>query len=167
MSCLYFPKIQRHVADLRKRMKVDWYTEIYMIEGVGCAEGYLSHPFFMFIRIPTGSMYGPILVCCEVNGETLYKSPLFDDCADTLVSNETISEISPKSNISFKDGQLKVTFDGDALFDVAVYNMQGMMLLQTNNNRNEMLANLDNLPKGIYIVRFNSGSYVYSQKIVK
>ena len=54
------------------------------------------------VYIPTGSMYGPFLVCCEVNDETLYKSPLFDDCAGAFVSNETISEISPKSYISLK-----------------------------------------------------------------
>jgi len=92
---------------------------------------------------------------------------LFDDCTGAFVANETISEISPKSNISFKDGLLKVTFDGDALFDVAVFNMQGMMLWQTKNNRNEMLGHLDNLPKGVFIVTIKSGCYVYSGKIVK
>ena len=60
----YHPSVKDEIIEIdsiilndgkkHKRMKVAWYTEAYMIEGVGCTEGYLSHPFFMFIRIPTG-----------------------------------------------------------------------------------------------------------------
>ena len=146
-----------------------------IIEGIGCVErGSLyhsySHPFFMLIPRTVESLEANMtisLICCQIDGELLYMNPNYLDCEGNKVSNETISDISPKSSISFTDGQLKVTFDGDALFDVAVYNMQGMMLWQTKNNRNAMMAGLDNLPKGVFIVTINSGSYFSSGKIVK
>ena len=148
-----------------KRIKIDLYTSL--IEGVGCVSGPHSHPFYMFIGATIGSQFGPDFVCCEVNGELLYKSPLYVDCDGKRVDNETISDLSPKARVFFTRGQLCVIFDDETPFDVELYNMQGMMLLQLKNNRKEMLANLDNLPQGVYAVRVNSGNYVYSNKIVK
>ena len=144
-----------------KRMKAGNYNEV--IEGIGFSR---IHPFHMLIALPTCAS-GPDLICCHVNDELLYINPDFLDCDGTYVSNETISDISPKPVISFRNEQLIVKFDGDVFFDVVIYNMQGMMLFQTKNNHSEMLTNLDNFPKGVYIVKVNSGNYVYSEKIVK
>jgi hypothetical protein len=149
--------------DGRKHKRIRFNDYSGWIEGVG------SEFYYPFERLfPQETMASmPTLMCCHVNDVLLYMNPAYLDCEGNKVANETISEISPKSNISFKDGLLKVTFDGEALFDVAVYNMQGMMLWQTKNNRNAMMAGLDNLPKGVFIVKINTGSYVYSGKIVK
>ena len=134
-----------------------------MIEGVGFADW---HPFMSLLSLPTCAS-GPDLICCQVNKELLYMNPRFSDCNGTYVSNEKIVDVTHKASIAFADGQLRITFDDEALFDVAIYNMQGMALLQRKNNRNEMFANLGNLPQGVYVVRIYSGNYVYSEKIVK
>ena len=134
-----------------------------IIEGVGMAD---SHPFYMIFPLPTCAS-GPFLVCCEVDGEFLYKNPMFYDCMGNRVANETVIDNSQKVNILFVSGQLRVVLADEALFDVTLYNMQGMMLLQKKNNRNEMLANLDNLSKGVYVVSVTSGKTAYSKKIIK
>jgi hypothetical protein len=153
--------------DIRKHKRINLRYESHLIEGIGCVSGPQSHPLFMFIGGTIGTTIGPNFVCCEVNGELLYKSPLYVDCDGTPVNNETVSYLSPKASIFFAGGQLRVTFDDETPFDVKLYNMQGMMLLQSKNNRNEMLVNLEHLSKGVYAVRVNSGNYVYSDKIVK
>ena len=154
--------------DNRKHKRIKFYSEHgALIEGVGCVSGPYEHPLFMFIRGTIGTTIGPNFVCCEVNGELLYKNPLYADCDGRRVNNETVSYLSPKASFFFTGRKLRVTFDDETPFDVEIYNMQGMMLLQFKNNRHELLANLDNLPRGVYAVRVNSGSYVYSDKIVK
>ena len=161
MEILEIDSIVLDYGKKHKRMKFG--SSIAAIEGVGLVD---LHPFYMLLHLPTCAS-GPFLVCCEVNRGLLYKNPLYADCYGALVSNETVSNISQKARITFFDGRLRVTFDDETLFDVELYNLQGMLLAQTKNNRNEMLANLDYLPKGVYIVRVSLGNYAYSEKIVK
>jgi hypothetical protein len=153
------------LGDGKKHKRMIYHFDVTegAIEGMGFSG---SHPFYSLISLPTCAS-GPYLTCCEVNGELLYKNPLFADCNGSWVSNETVSGVSRKARVSFSDGQLRVAFDDETPFDVELYNMQGMMLMQKKNNRSEMTVGLDNLPQGIYAVRVQAGSYVYSEKIVK
>ena len=135
------------------------------IEGLGSD---LFHPFFFLTRGMTTSMPNfATFMCCHVNGELLYMNPAFLDCEGNRVSNEMIGKPAPKSTIVFDNGRLRVTRDDDALFDVAVYHMQGKLLAQAKNNRNEWLVHLEHLPKGVYIVRISSENVAYSEKIVR
>ena len=136
----------------------------YMIEGLG-SDIYDTFEL-LFSSMPTMPSLST-LMCCHVNGELLYMNPRYLDCEGNRVANEIIGDNNPKPTVVFADGNLQVTFDDDALFDVAVYNMQGMMLSQMKNNRNTMFANLNNLPKGVYVVKVHSDNCVYSTKIVK
>jgi len=135
-----------------------------LIEGLGSL---MYDPFQRFFFAPIEIEPLSLFLCCHVNGKLLYRNPVFLDCNGTLVSNETIDDITRKANVVFTGKQLRITFNDETLFDVELYNMQGMILLQSKNNCNEMIANLENLPQGIYIVKIYSGNFVYSEKIVK
>ncbi|MDR2145546.1 MAG: T9SS type A sorting domain-containing protein [Tannerella sp.] len=144
-------------------------NENYMIEGIGCVSSNVSHPFFMFISQPTGDRNtgGPTFVCCEVDGELLYLNPEYADCDGNKVANEIIGDNTFKPIISLSDGNLRVTVNDGSLFDVSVYNMQGIRVLYVKDNRNEMIAGSENLPHGVYIVRVHAGDSVFSGKIAK
>jgi len=138
---------------------------------LNCIEGLGSdvfHPFFFLTHAMSTSMPDfATFMCCRVNGDLLYMNPDYLDCEGNRVSNETIGKPAPKTTITFENGLLRVTRDDDALFDVAVYHMQGMLLAQAKNNRNEWLVHLEHLPKGVYVVRISSENVVYSEKIVR
>ena len=135
-----------------------------LIEGLGSL---MYDPFQRWFYAPIEIEPLSLFLCCHVNGKLLYRNSVFSDCNGTLVSNEKIVDITHKANVVFTDKQLRITFNNETLFDVELFNMQGMILLQSKNNRNEMLANLENLPKGVYIVKIYSGNFAYSEKIVK
>ncbi len=140
------------------------YTEASLIEGIGCVLRYNSHLFFMFQEVPTGdTMIGPTFVCCEVDGELLYLSPLFSDCDGIFVGNERIE--SENLKIIADNGVLRVVYYEIGRFDVALYNMQGMLVKQQNDNFGEVTMQLSGFDKGIYVVRIMSGNRSYSQKI--
>jgi hypothetical protein len=133
-----------------------------MIEGLGRLDG----PFFHLLPIPTYSC-GHILVCCEVNGQLLYLNPDYADCEGNLVSNEVITELFPKPKIQSNDSQLIIKYDNSNSFDVEIYNMQGMKVMQHKNNHHEITLSTGGLPPGVYVVLIQSGEKVFSEKFVK
>lgn len=82
-------------------------------------------------------------------------------------SNDFIADIAKNPQLFFADGQVEVVFDDDMLFDVAIYNMQGLLMTQQKNNRNHAAVSFNKALPGIYIVHVISGEYRYTQKIVK
>jgi hypothetical protein len=84
----------------------------------------------------------------------------------TDVGNESISNITGKSKIIYYDGQLRVLFDDESLFDVAVYDMQGVLVTQSKSNKYDSVISLSGYEHGVYIVCFSSGNYRFSRKIV-
>jgi hypothetical protein len=146
-------------------INIPYYDEFWgqmdIVEGVGCI-GFdlLERLYFTPIERDWGT-----LMCCHVDGKLLYMNPVYLDCEGNKVANEIVE--NPKPTVVFADGILHVTFNDDDLFDVTVYNIQGQMVMHNKNNQNTMLANLENLPKGVYVVRISSGNNVYSEKVMK
>jgi hypothetical protein len=95
--------------------------------------------------------------------------PMYADCDGTLVANEKIdSPGSPKVKIRVYDGQLTVALDESGLFDVEIYDMQGVMLLQRKNSWDEVTVNINDLPQGVYAVRITSATgYSRSEKFIR
>jgi hypothetical protein len=141
----------------------DYWSYSEIVEGLG------STHFDLLERLVHTPLERPwyTLICCYVDGKLLYMNPVFLDCEGNKVANEIIGVDNPKPAVVFADGNLHVTFNDDALFDVTVYNMQGKMVFQNKNNRNEMITSLENLPKGVYVVSVHWDNYVYSEKIMK
>ncbi|MDR2147403.1 MAG: T9SS type A sorting domain-containing protein [Tannerella sp.] len=133
-----------------------------IIEGLG----FEGDPFGHLPGIPTCSC-GSIPVCCQVNGELLYLNPQYADCEGNLVANETIADLSPKPEIQSYGNRLTVKYDIGDSFDVEVYNMQGLKMLQRGNNHFETILSTSGLPQGVYVVRIRSGEHVFSEKFVK
>ena len=128
------------------------------IEGLGneCFE-----PFTMLFPKETMAST-PTLMCCHVNGELLYMNPRYLDCEGNRVGNEWIESDNVK--IYVNNSVLHIVF-ADNLFDVALYNMNGMLIKQQKGNSGEALMRLSGFDKGIYVVRIVSGNKSYSQKI--
>ena len=107
------------------------------------------------------------LLCVQRNGESLYMNESYDECYMLLVDNEILTDTQPKAKILLANEQLRITFADDASFDVAVYNMRGMLVVQRKGNYGEANISLNRMARGVYFVRVSSGEYVYTQKVVR
>ncbi|MDR2776108.1 MAG: T9SS type A sorting domain-containing protein [Tannerella sp.] len=161
-------KVDSIVLNDGKKHKRIWFdgTGSPVIEGLGDPS---STPFRRFAPIPTGDDYTVYPVCCHVDGVLLYMDPMYADCDGTLVANEKIDGLgSPKVKIRVYDGQLTVAPDEGGLFDVEIYDMRGVMLLQRKNSRDEVTVNINDLPQGVYAVRITSATgYSRSEKFIR
>lgn len=129
------------------------------IEGMGSID---HSPFFMVWNITT-CQDEATLVCCNVNEDLLYINSDYVDCDGTLVGNELIE--TEKLKIFIDNELLRIVFNEEKSFDVALYNINGILSKQQKKNLNEATLQLSNLIKGIYIVHITSGYKTYSQKI--
>ena len=100
-----------------------------------------------------------------VNGELLYMNPDYSDCDGNKVSNEVINDNHLKVKVTLSGEILRIKPENNNSFDVALYNMQGMLVKQQNDNFGEVTMQLSGFDKGIYVVRIMSGNRSYSQKI--
>jgi hypothetical protein len=151
-----------------KRMKYGSYGvyDRYLIEGVGFIG--TTTPFIVFFARTTCSS-GPYVTCCQVNGKTLFVEPNCSNncCESNPDANETVDGDAQNIKIHFYDSQLTIRSENDELFDVEVYNTQGMRLLIRKGNRNEVTLGLNDIAKGIYFVRVTGAGHSYLEKFIK
>ena len=135
------------------------------IEGLGSD---VHDPFFMLFPTTTGASYQTFM-CCHVNDELLYMNPRFVDCEgnrkDDGNANENVADLSQNVKIVYSNEILHISSEDSNLFDVKVYNIQGMFVMQQNNNYNDTSLSLKNIPKGIYIIQVVSDRGTYTQKV--
>lgn len=96
--------------------------------------------------------------------ETYYRNVYLsgDDANDVLPDGT-----APHAEISLTDGRLCVKWADEVPFDVAIYNMSGMLMMQQTGNRNEAVVPVSRLVEGVYVVKVTSGTFIYTQKVVK
>ena len=143
-----------------KRIRFDNYDYSGWIEGLGSE---FNDPFEMLF--PQATMASsPTLMCCHVNDELLYMNPNYLDCEGTraVQSNELIE--SDEVKIFTDNGVLRV-FYAESKFDVALFNMSGMIVSRQKDNYSEAVIPLSNLDKGVYVVHVVSSNKSYSQKV--
>jgi hypothetical protein len=153
------------LLDGNRHKRLKYLDSGYCIEGLGLQE---ASPLALFHPVNTGHHdFEYQLVCCQVNDGLLYINPDFADCDGTPVANETVGGAPPKSGISFDGELLYVTFGGDTLFDVTVYNMQGVMIKQQKANRHGVTIPVQNLTQGVYVVRITSGGHTGVHRFIR
>ena len=149
-----------------KKHKRLHFGEWSYIEGLGSD---VNDSFFMLFPMTTMPSISTFM-CCHVNGELLYRNPKFIDCEgrkDNGNANESIADINQKVKIVYSNDILHILSEDNKLFDVNVYSMQGMLVVQKNSNYNEVSLSFKNIPKGIYIIQVISESNTYTQKVIK
>jgi hypothetical protein len=149
--------------DGRKHKRITFNDRTRIIEGLG---NDFSDPFHMLYGQETMASVAT-LMCCHVNGELLYLNPDYQDCEGNKVSNEFIGDNPQKSSVTVTDGSLHVTFGGDALFNVTVYNMQGVMMKQQKASRHEATIPVQNLTQGVYVVQITSGGHTGVHRFIR
>jgi hypothetical protein len=136
------------------------------IEGLG---NDFHDPFFILFPTTTGARNYQTFMCCHVNDELLYMNPRFVDCEgnrkDDGNANENIADLSQKVKVVYSNEILHISSEDSNSFDVKVYNIQGMFVMQQNNNFNDTSLSLKNIPKGIYIIQVVSDRNTYTQKV--
>lgn len=147
--------------DGHKHKKIHVETWSSFIEGLGSD---VFDPFYMLFPFPTMASF-PTFMCCHVNGELLYMNPDYSDCDGNKVSNEVINDNHLKVNVTLSGEILRIKPENNNSYDVALYNINGLLLKQQKKNVNETIMQLSNFAKGIYIVYITSGNKTYSQKI--
>ena len=105
-------------------------------------------------------------MCCHVDNRLLYRSPAFEDCNGNKVANVIITGGLSEAKVWFADGQLTVSLEDGRMFDVAVFNAQGMLVAQQQKNRYETRIPFGNEAKGVYFVRIQAGQAVATHKVV-
>ena len=105
-------------------------------------------------------------MCCHVDNRLLYRNPAFEDCNGNKVANVIITGGLSEAKVWFADGQLTVSLEDGRMFDVAVFNAQGMLVAQRQKNRYEARIPFGNEAKGVYFVRIQAGQAVATHKIV-
>lgn len=134
------------------------------IEGLGNDQLGLS--FILVPAIPTMEGVLSTFMCCHVDNRLLYRSPAFEDCNGNKVANVIITGGLSEAKVWFADGQLTVSLEDGRMFDVAVFNAQGMLVAQRQKNRYEARIPFGNEAKGVYFVRIQAGQAVATHKIV-
>ena len=105
-------------------------------------------------------------MCCHVDNRLLYRNPAFKNYDGQKVSNVIITGGLSEAKVWFSDGQLTVSLEDGRMFDVAVFNAQGMLVAQRQKNRYETRIPFGNEAKGVYFVRIQAGQAVATHKIV-
>lgn len=133
------------------------------IEGLGSD---VQDPFFMLAPIDYTMQTRQTFLCCHVNGKLLYINPKFENCDGQKVANVIITGGLSEAKVWFADGQLTVSLEDGRTFDVAVFNAQGMLVAQQQQNRYETRIPFGNEAKGVYFVRIRAGQAVATHKVV-
>lgn len=144
-----------------KRIHVGEYYSY--IEGLGNDR---YSPFFMLAHALPTMPSRPTFMCCHVDNRLLYRNPAFKDCNGNKVSNVTITSGLSGDKVWFAEGQLTVSLKDGRMFNVAVFNAQGMLVAQQQQNRYETRIPFGNEAKGVYFVRIQAGQAVATHKIV-
>lgn len=129
------------------------------IEGFG---NEISSPFFMISRAYPTMPSIPTFVCCHVNDKLLYRNPKYSDCNGSGMHNELVVE--PKTKLQFSDGRITVSLEDGREFDVAVFNIQGVLIKQQKGNRYKSTISLGT-NRSVYFVQIRVGEHVYTHKI--
>lgn len=139
--------------------------------GGGCVEGLgftTIPPFFHLFPLTTGHWgLDCDLVCCHVNDELLYVNPEYLDSYEDILTgilagNERIE--SGPFKIFADNGVLHVYY-AESRFDVALFNMNGMIVSRQKDSFGKAVIPLSNLNRGVYTVHIVSGNKSYSQKV--
>ena len=144
-----------------KRIHVGEYYSY--IEGLGNDR---YSPFFMLAHALPTMPSRPTFMCCHVDNRLLYRNPAFKNCDGQKVANVIITGGLSEAKVSFADGQLTVSLEDGRTFDVAVFNAQGMLVAQQQQNRYETRIPFGNEAKGVYFVRIQAGQAVATHKVV-
>lgn len=144
-----------------KRIHVGEYYSY--IEGLGNDR---YSPFFMLAHALPTMPSRPTFMCCHVDNRLLYRNPAFKNCDGQKVSNVIITGGLSEVKVWFSDGQLTVSLEDGRMFDVAVFNAQGMLVAQQQKNRYETRIPFGNEAKGVYFVRIQAGQAVATHKVV-
>ena len=94
-------------------------------------------------------------------------NPSYLDCNGIKVSNELIDELKKKTKVVFDNDNLKVAFNDDELFDLTVYNIEGMIVAQKKKNKNVVNISMSGVHKGVYILKITSGLHESTYKFIK
>ena len=144
-----------------KRIHVGEYYSY--IEGLGNDR---YSPFFMLAHALPTMPSRPTFMCCHVDNRLLYRNPAFKNCDGQKVSNVIITGGLSEAKVWFSDGQLTVSLEDGRMFNVAVFNAQGMLVAQQQQNRYETRIPFGNEAKGVYFVRIQAGQAVATHKVV-
>ena len=144
-----------------KRIHVGEYYSY--IEGLGNDR---YSPFFMLAHALPTMPSRPTFMCCHVDNRLLYRNPAFKNCDGQKVSNVIITGGLSEAKVWFSDGQLTVSLEDGRMFNVAVFNAQGMLVAQQQQNRYETRIPFGNEAKGVYFVRIQAGQAVATHKAV-
>ena len=137
------------------------------VEGLGSAT---APPFFHLSPVATGH-YGHDceLVCCQVDDELLYINPKYADDYEDIIAGILSNNERIESNlfkVFVENRFLNIVLNETGFFDLAIFNMNGLLLKQQSKNTNEAKLQLSDFTKGVYIVHITYENKTHSRKII-
>ena len=150
----------------RKRFKInDWELD-YWIEGIGSIDG-LFHPIMEYI-IGTYSD----LLCLKDNDTAVYiNNPECDKCFCTLYTPiEELAKNTECINIYPNPTTANIHIDFEfkkGLSTIRLINSNGNLIESRITNLFPIQLNIENLPKGIYLIQLNTEKEIFTKKFIK
>lgn len=135
------------------------------IEGVGSVSGLVKSCLNAF-----GSACGDFdLLCSSDSGQEIYINPEYPACwyvstriGSLEVQNEIYLYPNPVRDILHIDGAFSET---KQFYDIQIFDHSGRMVLQEENNARSI--DLGNLGSGLYLIRVQTASEIYTGRLVK
>jgi len=146
---------------LRKRISFETsYTK--WIEGIGSVQGLL----FEGEPITTKGQPRGDLICFKQNDEILYFNESYDDCMPVIVSENIMNTALVYPNPT--NGIIYINIPENILHPkIHVFDVYGRNVKIDSTPNNKYVINLEDLPKGIYIIKIQGKNANLNYKVLK
>ena len=84
---------------------------------------------------------------------------------DNLIKKNDIIEKSPDFVVKKLINKLDISFSLSDCYEIALVTLNGVLLRKDNINGKQALFNIDNISKGVYLLRLTGKSKIYSTKV--
>lgn len=142
----------------RKRYEVaSQSSSVSIIEGIGSDTG-------LFPKYYSFGDYR-MLICFTLNNQTIYTAPNHPNCITST------NQIKQEDNISIypnpTSDNLNIEFENTEQRELMIFNQLGQQVLNEISNETTVILNLEQLPKGFYVLTIRTQKGTFTKKIIK
>jgi hypothetical protein len=142
-----------------------YFEDHVWIEGIGCTNDFLKSTSAFD---PDGSEQLSLL-CFSQNEELIYKPEEtgIEDCFVWRYLGTGMEQVRSDCFIRIIDNTLFLSLEQYTLFEIALLDIAGKIMLKENGHGNQFQTNINRLHQGIYLVNVQAGNQVFNHKIIK
>lgn len=136
------------------------FASFQVVEGIGSNLG--------FIHIPLVGGGGTYTNCYFLNGDFVWTSwfgGTANDCYTSTTQLNSNSKITVNPNPT--SDNLNIEFENTEQRELMIFNQLGQVVLNEISNETTVILNLEQLPKGFYVLTIRTHESIFTKKIIK